>query len=85
MENYEYSVREHYVNSVSLNYSTYEIRMELFVETPNDDSNSVSRKEVADIRLSPQLAKELVHLLSSTVDSYEKTVGEIPCPGKAEN
>lgn len=69
-----------YVNSVSLSHSPFEIRMELFLETPNDESNEIQKKSVADIRISPQFAKQMSLLLTQIVASYEENYGEIKLP-----
>lgn len=67
-----------YANSVSLSHSAYEVRMEFFVETPNEEQGDVKRNGISDIRVSPQLAKEMVELLKQTISSYEDNVGKIP-------
>lgn len=78
MNTNDYIVNEKYSNSVTLSHSAYEIRMEFFVETPDEKNAEVKRQMVSDIRISPQLAKEMVELLKQTIVSYEQNVGEIP-------
>lgn len=78
MNTNDYIVNEKYSNSVTLSHSVYEIRMEFFVETPDEKNAEVKRQMVSDIRISPQLAKEMVELLKQTIVSYEQNVGEIP-------
>lgn len=67
-----------YANSISLSHSAYEVRIEFFVETPCEELGDINRKGISDIRISPQLAKEMVGLLKQTISSYEDNVGEIP-------
>lgn len=77
MDEIRNNVEEQYVNSAALRHSAYEVRIELFVESPNDDESGVVKKRVSDLRMSPQFAKELAHLLSFTVNSYEENVEKI--------
>lgn len=74
-----------YVNSVSVSHSAYEVRMEFFIESPDSTVENVERKKVADLRLSPQLLKDLQKIIESTILSYEKTVGKIPIKDSTTN
>lgn len=66
-----------YANKITVSTSLYETRMEFGIESPNDnDDNDI--KKIADIRISPQLAKKLRDILSQSIDSYEKSAGKIP-------
>lgn len=73
-----------YANSVTVSYSPFEMRMEFYVETPSE-GGELSREQIADIRIAPQLAKELQAIISSCVDDYEKNIGKIPVTGNEEN
>lgn len=61
-----------YANSVSVSYSPFEMRLEFYVETPVEGKNEVQRELVGDIRITPQLAKELQGIITSCVEDYEK-------------
>ncbi len=74
-----------YANSVSVSYSPFEMRLEFYVETPVEGKNEVQRELVGDIRITPQLAKELQGIITSCVEDYEKSVGEIPVISRKEN
>lgn len=74
-----------YANSVSVSYSPFEMRLEFYVETPVEGKNEVQRELVGDIRITPQLAKELQGIIASCVEDYEKSVGEIPVISRKEN
>lgn len=66
-----------YANSVTLRHSVYDVQMEFFINVCNAD-NQNKNELISDIRLSPQLAKEMIGLLTQVVDSYEQAYGEIP-------
>lgn len=69
-----------YANYVAVSSSIYETRMEFFLESPECDDRF---KEVADIRMSPQLAKKLRDILDQSIELYETAV-ETPIPSEKE-
>lgn len=73
-----------YANSVTVSYSPFEMRMEFFVETPVDNEE-LQREKIADIRIAPQLAKELQAIVGSCVEDYEKNIGKLPVTRNEEN
>lgn len=66
-----------YANSFSTSGSIVESRLEFIVETPNE-SGVMEKEVVADIRVSPQLAKMITEILSKSLDAYEKQMGSLP-------
>lgn len=70
-------MKEKYVNRISVSHSVYEMRIEFGVETPKDN-NEIEIKKVADIRMSPQLAKVMRNILSQSIDEYEQAMGKLP-------
>ena len=82
MDSKENDIKEQYINAIQLSNSVYEVRMEFYVETPNEDMSEILKRKVSDIRLAPQLAKELIGLLTNVVNAYEENIGEIPLARK---
>lgn len=66
-----------YANFVAVSHSAYEMRIEFLVESPEQDQRL---KEVADLRLSPQMAKQLCEILKKSIANYEEKIGVIPAP-----
>ena len=64
-----------YANFVAISNSEYEMRIEFLVESPEQDN---SLKEVADVRISPQLAKKMCEILKESIARYEEKIGAIP-------
>lgn len=64
-----------YANFVAVSNSVYEMRIEFLVESPEQDQRL---KEVADLRLSPQMAKQLCEILKKSIANYEEKIGVIP-------
>ncbi len=67
-----------YANGVTINFSIFEGRMEFVVDTPNYIKNEMLQETVADIRMSPALAKALALYLLDNVQNYEKQFGTLP-------
>lgn len=76
-DNIENKTNAQYVNSVSVSHSSYEIRTEYYVESPQENEETL-REKVADLRLSPQLAKVFLGILEQALISYEENIGKIP-------
>lgn len=66
-----------YANKITVSNSLYETRIEFEIESPKDN-NEIELEKVADIRMSPQLAKKLRDILAQSVDGYEQAMGTIP-------
>lgn len=66
-----------YVNGVSINSSIYEFDINFLRESYDDTDKKVLRETVADIRMSPQLAKDLVSFLLSQIKIYEDQYGKV--------
>lgn len=70
-----------YVNGFRIAISQIETQIMFRVDSPVYDENQqfvgVSQSNVADIRISPILAKTLSKMLDQNVKEYEKQFGEI--------
>ncbi|MBP5385671.1 MAG: DUF3467 domain-containing protein [Lachnospiraceae bacterium] len=70
-----------YANGFRVAVSQMETQLMFRVDTPQfdekDQMTGIERKDVADIRISPILAKTLRDILVQHVDAYEKQFGEI--------
>ena len=55
-------------------------RLEFCIESP-DENGEKSKEVVADIRVSPQLAKMIRDILTKSLEAYESQVGTIPTGG----
>lgn len=52
------------------------------LETDPEGGRSLNITQLAEVRLSPQLAKQLARILSEQLGHYEKRFGDIPGPSK---
>ena len=70
-----------YANGFRVAVSQIETQLMFRVDTPRFDEKdqmvAIERKDVADIRISPILAKTLRDILAQHVEAYEKQYGEI--------
>ncbi|MCM1224926.1 MAG: DUF3467 domain-containing protein [Lachnospiraceae bacterium] len=69
-----------YANSISMVSGEMELRILFEVETPilTDDSITSVQKDVSgDVRINPRLAKQMMQMLNTHIDAYEKQFGEI--------
>ena len=69
-----------YANGVNINFSIFEARLEFLRDTPDAIAKQIYQETMADIRMSPQLAKATALFLLQQVNSYEKQFGEISLP-----
>lgn len=67
-----------YANGITINLSIFEARLEFLKDTPNVVKKEVTQETVADIRMSPQLAKTVATYLLQNVVNYEKQFGTLP-------
>lgn len=70
-----------YANGVSVNFSMFEARIEFVKDTPNPANGEIIQETVADIRVSPQLAKALAAFLDKNVEMYESDFEKLPVIG----
>lgn len=71
-----------YANGFRMAVNASEVQLLLRVETPiiDEEKNEltcVEKTNVADIRISPILAKDFCKKLQAQIDEYEKTYGEL--------
>ncbi len=69
-----------YANAFGVSNSVFETRLEFSIETP-DENGEKSKEVIADIRVSPQLAKMMRDILTQSLDAYESQIGSIPSGG----
>ena len=73
-----------YANGLSVVINPIEAGMFFAVETPYYDeegkNTGIVRNIVADIRMHPVLAKQLLKTLTDSIKSYEEKYGEIVLP-----
>lgn len=75
-----------YVNGASVISSTFDFYIDFIKETLSGDGTPGSQEVVAKIRMSPQLAKSLVKILTNNINEYElKNGGEINLPDAIKN
>ena len=67
-----------YANGITINFSIFEARLEFLKDTPNVVKKEITQETVADIRMSPQLAKTVATFLLQNVANYEKQFGTLP-------
>lgn len=67
-----------YANGISVSGSVFESRIQFLKDTIDDIKNEVTQEVVADIRLSPQLAKTLAMIIANNMQEYEKQFGILP-------
>ena len=71
-----------YANGFRVTMGPAEVQMSMHIESPVIDENTnqvirVEKSEVADVRMSPYVAKLLLNALASSVENYEKEFGEL--------
>lgn len=65
-----------YTNSFNINASAYDFTFKFYREERTDETNIILN-QVAELIMSPQLAKDLINILSGVVESYETDLGKI--------
>jgi len=73
-------IPELYTNSAMVNFSPFEFEMTLGLAS----STYQGIRPVVNVRMSPQVAKELVRILSENVAVYEGNFGELPVPSRRD-
>ncbi len=76
--------REHYANSVQLRTSLWDFFL-LFGTVRGQSQEGVTIQNFQGIYLSPQQAKALLNVLSTNVQQYESTFGEIHLEPRGES
>ncbi len=72
-----------YTNDIQVQVSPWDLRLLLgvIVGMPaNPPTGSVDVSLLADVRMSPQMAKKIAMILATQVERYEQTFGAIPLP-----
>jgi len=77
----------HYANDVQVQTSPWDVRLLFAVIMAVDQETATLKVEqVADVRMSPQLAKRVADILQRQIEHYEATIGPIPLkPTDLEN
>jgi len=68
---------EYYVDTVLVNWNVFSVELQGGIG--DRSSGELSRHEVT-LRMSPQLAKALLHVLEEQITKYETAVGSIALP-----
>jgi hypothetical protein len=71
-----------YANDAQIQTSPWDIRIVFgtIKELPSVEHPTITIAKVAEIHMSPQLAKRLSTIMQQQVRRYEETIGEIPTP-----
>jgi hypothetical protein len=76
----------HYANDVQIQTSPWDFRLLFAIIQGVDTATATFEVEqVADVRMSPQLAKRVAAILQRQVDHYERTIGPIPLAPNADD
>jgi len=69
-----------YVNDIQMDLTPFDVRLilGLVTEGPTPERQTIKVSTIGEIRMSPQLAKQLAALLVGNLRNYELTVGIIP-------
>lgn len=71
-----------YANDVQVQITPWDVRLTLgqIGDVASDGEVKISVQQIADVRLSPQLAKKLTIILLGQLQAYEERLGPIPQP-----
>lgn len=72
-----------YSNSVEVSQNLFEFKLRFILESLVGDT--VTQEQLADVRMSPQVAKALRDVMVQAVDAYESANGLIPMGIDKEN
>ena len=74
-----------YTNDIQAQTSAWDMRLIFgeIAETATAESPVLAIRQLADVRMSPQLAKRLVMIMASQLSAYEERFGKIPETEKA--
>lgn len=67
-----------YANAFVVTNNLFETNLQFFIETTDAEKHTYIKEQIADIRLSPQLAKVLKSVMNETITEYESKIGLIP-------
>lgn len=69
-----------YANDIQIHTSPWDLRIVLgeIADTVEGDPPSINVNQLGEVRVSPQLAKRLVQVISEQVQQYERLFGPIP-------
>ena|ERR1043166_922016 len=76
-----------YANDVEVLTTVWDVRLLLgeITSTPSAQTKALKVNQIAELRLSPQIAKRLVAIISDQLEEYEKEFGTIPQPVSSGN
>ena len=69
-----------YANDVQVQTSPWDLRLLLSELSDQPTPESITVRQLAELRISPQLAKKLTMILIDQLKTYEQYYGEIPGP-----
>jgi len=69
-----------YANYMEVKWSPVDFKLIFANQTTTAGGEAIDLHERSYISISPQLAKQFLHVLSFTLQQYESTVGEINVP-----
>lgn len=68
-----------YTNDIQIQTSPWDLRISMgIIADISGDPPIVNVKHLADVNMSPQLAKKVAKILTDQLDIYEEQFGEIP-------
>lgn len=75
-----------YSNDIQVEITPYDFRLLLgvIVGVPTMENSTISIQTFGELRMSPQLAKKLISVLSEKLHHYEESVGVISYPRPSE-
>jgi hypothetical protein len=70
-----------YTNDIQIQTSPWDLRL-IFGQLGEVDAEKASAEilQVAEVRMSPQLAKRLAVIIEQQIQNYEATIGAVPLP-----
>ncbi|PYR93581.1 MAG: hypothetical protein DMF84_09270 [Acidobacteria bacterium] len=71
-----------YANDIQLQTTPWDVRLILgrIIDLPTANDPSATIRQLAEVHMSPQMAKKLTLLLIGQLQIYEKQMGQIPQP-----
>lgn len=71
-----------YANDIQLQTTPWDVRLIFgrIIDLPTADEPSATIRQLAEVHMSPQMAKKVVLLLIGQLQIYEKQMGQIPQP-----
>lgn len=66
-----------YTNSIGVEVSTFDIKLNIDYITTDTDKDSAKKINLCEVVMSPQHAKAFLETLQNSVNMYEEKIGEI--------